>query len=333
MKRISTELCLLLLLLFLSGGSFATYAQAVGAGRGDNAGAGGRRTIKGQIYLTQRDEKGEMRFRIRLESPDVGTLTTVTDPDGQFTFNGIGAGSYNLSVEETSVYESAHESVYIDPTSGGPLVMIPIYLRRKPSADPALAGIPKAAIDAYSKGMEASRKNESQKAIDHFKTAIAAYQPFLQAHNELAVQYLKTGDLEKAGKALDAALKLKPYDFEANLNSGILLLQNKKFEEAERPLRVAIEQRKTAATPHYYLGVALLNLKRVDEAQQELETTIKLPGGNTLAQAHRYLGGIYWSKRDYSRAADELETYLTLAPKAADAERTRAAIKDLRSKP
>jgi regulator of sirC expression with transglutaminase-like and TPR domain len=36
--------------------------------------------------------------------------------------------------------------------------------------------------------------------------------------------------------------------------------------------------------------------------------------------------------RDYKRAADELETYLKLVPNAADAERTRATIKDLRAK-
>jgi regulator of sirC expression with transglutaminase-like and TPR domain len=51
-----------------------------------------------------------------------------------------------------------------------------------------------------------------------------------------------------------------------------------------------------------------------------------------VAVAHKYLGGIYWGLRDYKRAANELETYLKLVPKAADAERTRAAIKDLRTK-
>ena len=54
--------------------------------------------------------------------------------------------------------------------------------------------------------------------------------------------------------------------------------------------------------------------------------------GNQIALAHYYLGGVLWAKREHKSAADELETYLRLDPKAADAERTRAAIKDLRSK-
>jgi tetratricopeptide (TPR) repeat protein len=84
-------------------------------------------------------------------------------------------------------------------------------------------------------------------------------------------------------------------------------------------------------TAHMYLGIALMSQRKLDEAEKEL---LKAAQSNSIevAMAHRYLGGIYWGKRDYKRAADELETYLKLAPKAADAERTRAAIKDLRSK-
>jgi regulator of sirC expression with transglutaminase-like and TPR domain len=81
-----------------------------------------------------------------------------------------------------------------------------------------------------------------------------------------------------------------------------------------------------------YLGIALMNLKRLDEAEKELLVAVNSKS-NEIAPAHRYLGGIYWGMRDYKRAADELETYLKLMPNAADADRTKAAIKDLRSKP
>jgi Flp pilus assembly protein TadD len=323
-------LIILGVLLLLTSTGTATNGQAVGANRGDGAG-GGRRTIKGKIYLSGQNAR-LAPFKIRLDNSDIGSLTTFTDADGEFTFNGIVAGSYNLSVEGTSEYETAHETVYVEASSSGPIVIVPIYLRLKPSADPALAGVPPTAVDSYVKGMDAARKGESKKAIEHLKAAIATYESFVPAYNQLGVQYLKLGDLEKAAKALDAALKLSPYDFDANLNSGITLLQQKNFVEAERALRMAREKRDKAATPHFYLGIALLNLKRLDEAEQELETTINLPGGNSLAQAHRYLGGIYWGKRDFKRAADQLETYLKLDQKAADAERTRAAIKELRSK-
>ena len=80
-----------------------------------------------------------------------------------------------------------------------------------------------------------------------------------------------------------------------------------------------------------YLGVALIGLKNIDEAERELQQAAKL-GGDQMGAAHKYLGGIYWARRDYKKAADELETYLKLSPKAPDAEQVRGTIKDLRGK-
>jgi Flp pilus assembly protein TadD len=328
------RLCCAFLLLFfvICARPSNTNAQAVGAHRGDSASAGGRRSIKGKLFLPNGRPDATTRFKVRLENVDIGFASTVTDSDGEFTFNGVGAGSYDIVIEETPEFEGARENIYIDPTAGGPVVIIPFYMRLKPSADPALQGVPKNALDPYLKGVEAARKGDSKKAVESFKVAVANYHPFLAAYTHMGIQYLKLGNLEDASSALTAALKLDPEDFEANLNYGIVLLQQKKFDEAETPLRVAIKHRETAATPHLYLGIALTSLKRLPEAQKELETTVGLAGGANMAQAHRYLGGIYWGNREYKKAADELETYLKLSPKAPDAERTRTAIKELRSK-
>jgi tetratricopeptide (TPR) repeat protein len=81
-----------------------------------------------------------------------------------------------------------------------------------------------------------------------------------------------------------------------------------------------------------YLGITLVGLKNLKEAQKELELAQGLDGGEDLPQLHKYLGGIYWGKGEYKRAANELEKYLKLAPGAPDAERARGAIKELRSK-
>jgi len=76
---------------------------------------------------------------------------------------------------------------------------------------------------------------------------------------------------------------------------------------------------------------ALAHLRHLEEAEKELKSAIEL-SGNHLGLAHYYLGGLYWQRRDYHRAADELETYLRLTPNAQDAERVRGTIKELRSK-
>jgi regulator of sirC expression with transglutaminase-like and TPR domain len=80
-----------------------------------------------------------------------------------------------------------------------------------------------------------------------------------------------------------------------------------------------------------YLGITLISLHQYDEAGKELQRALKL-GGDSLPLPHYYLGGIYWHNGEHKRAADELEKYLQLVPKAPDAERLRATINYLRSK-
>jgi regulator of sirC expression with transglutaminase-like and TPR domain len=112
--------------------------------------------------------------------------------------------------------------------------------------------------------------------------------------------------------------------------------------EAETELRAALKINNDAPTAHMYLGVALLSssrdektkqydMARYAEAQRELELAAA-SGKPEVAMAHKYLGGIYIGNKDYKRAADELELYLKLTPKAPDAERLKTTIKDLRSK-
>jgi tetratricopeptide (TPR) repeat protein len=74
-----------------------------------------------------------------------------------------------------------------------------------------------------------------------------------------------------------------------------------------------------------------ISTKRYEDAQQEFELTIS-NGGENLPLAHKYLGGLYMSTHKNQQAADELEKYLKLDPKAPDADRIKGTIKDLRSK-
>jgi tetratricopeptide (TPR) repeat protein len=118
----------------------------------------------------------------------------------------------------------------------------------------------------------------------------------------------------------------------AHLNLGIALYNLKKLSEAEPHLREAIKLNGKMAKAHYYLGLTLLAAKQYDEAQAEFELTIS-NGGENFALAHKFLGGLYMGAHKNQQAADELDKYLKLDPKAPDAERIRGTIKDLRGKP
>jgi tetratricopeptide (TPR) repeat protein len=309
----------------------ASFAQGgVGSSRGLPGTNDGIHTIKGRVYFPP-GATGDRHLRVTLKSADSTDETTTTDEDGAFAFNRLRAGNYTVVVEGGKEFDNAIEPAAIDRASpGSRMVNLTISLRPKGTAE-AYSKIPKAARDLYSKGMEAAAKGDSKKAVEHLSGAVSAYPEFAQALSELGVQYLKLGQPDKAAESLQAALKLTPNDAGARLNYGFALLNQKKFEEAEAQLREVLKTNDAMPTAHMYLGITLMNQKKMDDAEAELLRAVASNSAE-VASAHRYLGGIYWGKREYKRAADELETYLKLSPKAPDAERTRAAIKELRDK-
>ena len=109
------------------------------------------------------------------------------------------------------------------------------------------------------------------------------------------------------------------------------MIRQKKFAEAETQLRDAVKKNENAFTAHLYLGISLIHFKNYIGAETELRKAIAL-GGPKASQAHYYLGGVYWQTGSFQQAADELELFLQLEPKAANAERIRNTIKTLRTK-
>ena len=190
----------------------------------------------------------------------------------------------------------------------------------------------KSALEHYEKAMELSQANKIKESIAEFNTAISIYPEFSTALTELGKQYLKSGKLTEALNSLRSSIKIDPNDFETKLNLGIALLNNKQTVEAEKLLSEVSVNKVSSVTPHYYLGIVFMQQKRLDDAQKEFELTKKLKGEKELLLVHKYLGGIYWAKKEYLLAADELETFIKLSPKSQETDKIRETIKELRRK-
>jgi Tfp pilus assembly protein PilF len=324
--------------------SLSARAQGVGSSRG-LSGGDGNHTIQGRVYFPSGQVGNNKLVKVNLETTSsMGGASTVTDQDGTFRFNSLRPGRYSVVVDAGKEYDAARETVDIDPGQMGDK-QVNIQLRFKAGADPALANVPKDALDLYEKGTAASQKGNPKSAAEFFGKAVAAYPNFTLALSDLGSQYLKLFQWDKAAETFETLLKLKPNDAvgHQNLgialyNQGIVLVSQQKLDEAQKKLdgaeahlREAIKLNSPGPSAHYYLAMTLIKFKAYDEAQKELELAIS-NGGENLPQAHRYLGGLYQSAHRNKEAADELEKYLKLDPKAADAERIRGIIKDLRGK-
>jgi Tfp pilus assembly protein PilF len=343
-KPCSPPLFLILTLIFLSS-PVALRAQ-MGT---DSTGTGGRHIIQGRLYFPS-GRRSDARIRVKLQSSNTGDLVVMADINGNFAFKALAPGSYTVVVEGGDEFETARESVYIDtdvrtprgiapPTMTRPYTVL-IYLQAKRDADAqgkpgvlnaALVNVPAQARTLYTQALESIRLGDTKKAIEQLRAAVALYPEFGLALNELGVQYLRLNEITKAAESLSQAVKMSPDAFVPRLNYGIALLEKKSFAEAEEQLRQAVRKNEASPIAHYYLGLTLLSRQSYDEAEMKLQKSIEL-GGDQLSLAHKYLGGLYWRKKDYKRAASELEVYLKLSPKALDAEQIRSTIKELRGK-
>jgi Tfp pilus assembly protein PilF len=316
------------------------YSQGgVGTTRGLPETSSGIHSIQGKIYLPSGQRAGA-GITVRLEGNVIGSRRASTDLDGTFIFHSLPAADYSVVVDGGAEYETVRESATIYGTTGnaglsptGQTIMLDIHLRPKgtPAAG-SFPGVPKPAVDSYKKGMEFVRSGDTKKAVEQFNNAVTTYPAFPQALYELGQQYMKLMQWEKARGTFEALVKLKPNESDPHANLGIALFNLKKPDDAEKELRESIKLNGKVATSHYYLGLTLVALKRYADAQAEFEATV-VNGGENLPQAHKYLGGLYMSAHKNKEAADELEKYLKLDPKAADAEKIRGTIKELRSKP
>ena len=327
LTRILPTLALLTFILLAPQGD--AFAQGIGAHRGNvGGGTGGAHNVYGRI-ISPTGKLPETRIRVTLEHSDSGTLNASADPDGSFNFLNLEGGNYRLVIDAGEQYEVVRENVYLD--YGQRTVNLPVYLRLRPEANPALAGVPKPALEQFNAGMEAARKGDGAKAVERLGEAVKLHPDFGVAHGELGMLYLKAGQLDRALESFGAAQKSLPEDPNLQLNYGIALLEKREFAGAEKQLRRAVKRLDKSAQAHLYLGAALARQKNLDEAERELQQAVKLSNGQA-GLAHKYLGGIYWARQDKKRAADELEKYLKLTPKAADAEQIRGTIKELRGK-
>jgi len=344
----SLRICFRFLILMLGMLLISPSANAQGSGR-STTGTGGIHIIQGYIFFPSGRRADVGSIVVKLQSLQYAELQVIPDSSGAFTFSQLAAGSYTVIINAGDEYEPYTDSVLIDgdvnlsrmgvrlpPNPQRHTVMAHLQLKIRSGTKPAvvnaaLAAVPEKARKLYERGVEEARGENAAKAANTLKEAVTLYPNFPLALNELGVQYLKLRQVNKAIDALNQSVKLNPDSAHSRLNLGIALLEAKQFAHAEDQLREAVRQNNNSPTAHMYLGIALLRQSKFEESEKELLVATEANAAQ-LGMANYYLGGIYWHKKDYPHAVEQLEKYLALTPNAPDGDRVRATIKDFRSR-
>ncbi|HTH51446.1 MAG TPA: tetratricopeptide repeat protein [Pyrinomonadaceae bacterium] len=299
----------------------------------------GRNTITGMIFWPD-GTPANARIRVRLSGERGVDTIGSSGGEGRFSFSRVSPGLYTVTIDEDKEHGSASATVEVLALPGAPPQTFQVMLRLSPlkgSPKAAVvsaedAGVPKNALASYKKALDAAKSGDHNGAITLLQKALTEYKDFLAARTELGVQYLVTGDLDKADAALAEALRLKPDSFPALVNRGIALLRLDRPSDAEPLLERASKINTASSMTFFYLGRVQLGLKKYDAAEASLKTSAGL-GDVEGREAHRTLAKLYIERNEDAKAIVELETYLRLNPAVSDAEHLRKVLAQLKGSP
>lgn len=198
------------------------------------------------------------------------------------------------------------------------------------SLSPTSAAAPSAARKAFEKGMDALGKGKTADAEKNFEKAASLYPQYAEA-------WLDLGKLRLQEKAEDAAAEAFQHAWQADRNLvepqvylGMFAVEKKQWSDAVKYLDPALKLDPVHFPEAWFNdAVAEYNLRNYAEAERNVREALKLDPEHRNPRSDYLLGLIFAAKKDYSGAAEQLRTYLKLAPGADDAAKVQTQLDEI----
>lgn len=195
------------------------------------------------------------------------------------------------------------------------------------------AAAPDKARKDYEKGLELEKKQKWDEALGKFQKAVDQYPRYAAAFFEMGQMQLRKSDLPAAQTAYRQAIAadakfISPYQMLAE----IALQQRGWAELAETSGEVV--RLNPVNFPQYWLynGTAHFQLKHYDEAEKSVLQGLHVDTEHRFPKLEHLMGVLLATKRDFAGAAEHIETYLRLAPRATDAQFARSQVEEFRKR-
>ncbi|MGH9941109.1 MAG: tetratricopeptide repeat protein [Pyrinomonadaceae bacterium] len=310
-----------------------------------------RNEISGTVFGAARRPVADVYLEL-LDDVNSTVSRAKTDGSGRFRFGGLVDGRYKIRVLPygTDYLEQTQEitlaSVSAVAGSGSDRQQIDIYLKlnERANAGPFAAApgvvfaqaVPEPAKRLYEEGINYLREKKEKEGLENLKRAIEVFPDYYLALDRLGAEYVMRGTTNRsyyeAGLVLLAkAVEVNPRGYSSVFGLGWTQYQLGQTDEAIENLRRAVALYNKAADTHLWLGKALKRAGKLDQAEAAFKRANELTNGKA-AEVHWQMAGLYNDQKRYKEAADELELFLKAQPKAADAEKIRGLIKQLREK-
>jgi tetratricopeptide (TPR) repeat protein len=338
---INRKLARITLTLLLISGSFTAGAQPRG------------RSIHGRVQNSSGVDMPWIIVRL-LKGDGSSAGLTVTNNAGEFSFNGLNATSYTVSVAAPD-YDPAIRQVRFDAgadaanTSDARTVEVKLSPGSNaggPSRPAFTQNVPEAARAVFDRAMKMGKAGKKQVANTLMREAVRVFPEYFDAHFALSNELLKAGRISEAIAELDLARTINPNDDRVYQLFGVALIELKRYDVAAavfaeafrlntaEPLHLlmrasALLDYASAVDPSSSKETAIEWYDALSEADRNLTRAYNL-SGKQLAAVHLHRARLYEKKGENARAASELEQYLAENPTSKRADAIRDEIQKLR---
>jgi len=276
----------------------------------------------------------------------------VTHNDGDFAFNGLASGEYEVAVTVAG-FEPAAQTVRFtenDRMNFMEVVSVEIMIRAKPDPNAFLSPpgvsfvqeVPKAARSSYEKGVGKLKEGKPDEGVALLREAIAGFNDYFDAHFSLAKELFRQGKDAEALEELERARQINDRQDAVFFLFGMVMLKQQKFVIAEYAFREALRLNPNNVGSRFYHGVALIEIagRSKDQTQSVSDLTeAEKELNRAYDMSERKLSAVFYQRAricerrgDNAGAARELENYLKADPDAKNAAQIREKITKLRSR-
>ena len=313
--------------------------------------AQGRNAINGTVFNDSHRPVADAYVEL-LDDYNSTLGRSKTDGSGHFTFNGLVDGRYKVKVvpygsdylEQTQDVVLASVSAIAGSGSARENVDFYLKVNERASYGPFAVGprvvfvqdVPPEARKLYEDGVGFLKAKKEKEAFESLRKSLEVFPNYYLALDRLGAEYAIRGTsdrsyLEAGLILLTKAVEVNPRAFPSLFGLGWTQYQLGLNAEAVETLTRATTVDGKAADAYLWLGKALRRASMLERAEAAFKRANDLTSGKK-ADIHWQMASLYGDQKRYKEAADELELFLKIESKAADAEKIKALIKQLRDK-
>ncbi|MBI5159277.1 tetratricopeptide repeat protein [Candidatus Micrarchaeota archaeon] len=177
----------------------------------------------------------------------------------------------------------------------------------------------------YRRGNVFLEKNDFDKAIEYYNTALVLNPGFAEAYYNRGLCYYQMREFDVAIKEFGKAIEFSPLDSKIYVNRGIAYYRKLCFVKAIADFDEAVSLNPSYSKAYYNRGLARGCLQEYKEALKDFDKTIELD--SNYVEAYFMRGSVFEALGEYEKALKDFEKTLELNSSHSGAEAKRKLVK------